>query len=149
MYNLNLFFIFDRPTALKMLEKNMPSVKSTECGLMYHTLKAEPFNPQSQYCTMSYRCVAQCLLIWCVAKCFRHTLDLFSVSQLYIHRCSGHCQILLANVTYIVYFTLMFAENKKKMQLDVDIEPTFRFSYMKCIDKQKDITMKQLSLISC
>ncbi len=34
-----------------------------------------------------------------------------------------------------------------KMQLDVDIEPTFRFSYMKCIDKQKDITMKQLSLI--
>ncbi len=25
------------------------------------------------------------------------------------------------------------------MQLDVDIEPTFRFSYMKCIDKQKDI----------
>ncbi len=35
------------------------------------------------------------------------------------------------------------------MQLDVDIEPTFRFSYMKCIDEQKDITMKQLSLISC
>ncbi len=33
---------------------------------------------------------------------------------------------------------------KKKMQLDVDIEPTFRFSYMKCLDKQKDITMKQL-----
>ncbi len=27
------------------------------------------------------------------------------------------------------------------MQLDVDIEPTFRFSYMKCIDKQKDITI--------
>ncbi len=31
------------------------------------------------------------------------------------------------------------------MQLDVDIEPTFTFSYMKCIDKQKDITMKQLN----
>ena len=28
------------------------------------------------------------------------------------------------------------------MQLDVDIEPTFTFSYMKCIDKQKYITMK-------
>ncbi len=26
-------------------------------------------------------------------------------------------------------------------------QPTFRFWYMKCIDKQKDITMKQLSLI--
>ncbi len=25
------------------------------------------------------------------------------------------------------------------MELDVDIEPTFRLSYMKCIDKQKDI----------
>ncbi len=24
------------------------------------------------------------------------------------------------------------------MQLDVDIEPTFRFKYMKCTDKQKD-----------
>ncbi len=36
---------------------------------------------------------------------------------------------------------------KKKMQLDVDIEPTFTFSYIKCIDKQKDITMKQLSRI--
>ncbi len=33
------------------------------------------------------------------------------------------------------------------MQLDVDIEPTFRFTHMKCKDKQKDITMKQLSLI--
>ena len=33
------------------------------------------------------------------------------------------------------------------MQLDVDIEPTFRFTYMKCTEKQKDITMKQLSLI--
>ncbi len=31
------------------------------------------------------------------------------------------------------------------MQLDVDIEPTFGFSYMETIDKQKDITMKQLS----
>ena len=30
------------------------------------------------------------------------------------------------------------------MKLDVDIESTFRFPYMKCIDKQKDITMKQL-----
>ncbi len=36
---------------------------------------------------------------------------------------------------------------KKKMQLDVDIEPTFRFTYMKCIEKQKDITLKQLSRI--
>ncbi len=26
------------------------------------------------------------------------------------------------------------------MQLDVDIEPTFIFTYMKCTDKQKDIT---------
>ena len=26
-----------------------------------------------------------------------------------------------------------------KMQLDVGIEPTFRFTYMKYIDKQKDI----------
>ncbi len=32
---------------------------------------------------------------------------------------------------------------RKKMQLDVDIEPTFRFTYMKC--KDKDITMKQLT----
>ncbi len=32
---------------------------------------------------------------------------------------------------------------RKKMQFDVDMEPTFRFSYVKCIDKQKDITMKQ------
>ncbi len=31
------------------------------------------------------------------------------------------------------------------MQLDVDIEPTFRFTYIKCTDKQKDITMKQCS----
>ena len=38
------------------------------------------------------------------------------------------------------------AEITKKMQLDVDIEPTFRFSYMKCIDKQKNVTMIQLSL---
>ncbi len=37
------------------------------------------------------------------------------------------------------------SHERKKMQLDVDIEPTFRFSYMKYIDKQKDITMKQLS----
>ena len=35
----------------------------------------------------------------------------------------------------------------RKMQLDVDIAPTFRFTYMKCKDKQKDITMKQLSPI--
>ncbi len=33
------------------------------------------------------------------------------------------------------------------MQLDVDIGPTFRFTYIKCMDKQKDIMMKQLSLI--
>ena len=37
----------------------------------------------------------------------------------------------------------------KKMQLDVDIEPTFRFTYMNCIDKQKGITMKlMVGLIS-
>ncbi len=32
--NFILFFIFDRPTALKRLEKNPPSVKSTEHGLI-------------------------------------------------------------------------------------------------------------------
>ncbi len=32
------------------------------------------------------------------------------------------------------------------MQLDVDIEPTFRFTYMKWTDKQKDITVKQYFL---
>ncbi len=31
----------------------------------------------------------------------------------------------------------------KKMQLDVDIEPIFRFTYMECTDGQKDITMRQ------
>ena len=33
---------------------------------------------------------------------------------------------------------------RKKMQLDVDIEPTFRFTYMKCTDKQKDTTSYKL-----
>ncbi len=33
------------------------------------------------------------------------------------------------------------------MQLDVDIEPTFRFSYMKYTDKQKDITISHPSYI--
>ena len=32
--NFILFFIFDRPTVLKRLEKNPPSKKSTEHGLM-------------------------------------------------------------------------------------------------------------------
>ena len=28
------------------------------------------------------------------------------------------------------------------MQLDIDIEPTFRFTYMKCIDKQKGFVLR-------
>ena len=43
-------------------------------------------------------------------------------------------------------FIYVLLRDEIKMQLDVDIEPTFIFSYMKCTDKQKDITMKQLSL---
>ncbi len=33
------------------------------------------------------------------------------------------------------------------MQLDIGVEIIVTFTYMKCIDKQKDITMKQLSII--
>ena len=43
----------------------------------------------------------------------------------------------------IILFYIGCNTQVQKMQLDVDIEPTFKFSYMKCIGKQKDITMKQ------
>ncbi len=40
----------------------------------------------------------------------------------------------------------MEGNENKKMQLDVDIEPTFRFSYtMKCIDKQKEEVLAPLT----
>ncbi len=35
------------------------------------------------------------------------------------------------------------------MQLDVDLERTFRITYMKYTDKQKDITMKQFQTPIC
>ncbi len=34
---------------------------------------------------------------------------------------------------------MQLSEEITKMQLDVDIESTFRFTYMKCTDKQKEI----------
>ncbi len=33
------------------------------------------------------------------------------------------------------------------MKLDADIVPTFRFTHMKCMEKQKDITIKQLTYL--
>ena len=36
------------------------------------------------------------------------------------------------------YFWIPMHQSKK-MQIDVDIEPNLRFTYMKCIDKQKGI----------
>ncbi len=51
---------------------------------------------------------------------------------------------LLTHYTIFPQFQLLTTT----MQFDIDIEPTFRFTYMYALDKQKDITMKVLSQLS-
>ena len=72
----------------------------------------------------------------------RYTLNETYMTLVYIYNVTVF--ISGRNNTFIIRILL-----KKKMQLDVDIEPTFKFSYMKCTDKQKDITMNWTNWTNC